>query len=53
MAYIENVMPEHASSNLVVKMKNTEEEVRLEGEKVAKIMEYFHKIIGTNKEMEE
>ena len=40
-ASIEKVIPKHANFDLVEQLQNAEEEVRLEAERVAKILEYF------------
>ena len=53
MTSIEKVMPKHVSSDLMEQLQKTEEEVRLEAERVVKIMEYFHSKFDTRKEMEE
>ena len=52
-ASIEKVTPEHVSSDLMEQLQKTKEEVWLEGEKVAKILEDFHSKVGTSKEMKE
>ena len=52
-ASVEKVTLEHVSFDLVEQLKNTEEEVWMEVEKVAKIMEDFHSKDDTSKEMEE
>ena len=49
----ENVMSEHVSFDFVEKMQKVQEEVRLEAERVTKILEYFHSKFDTSKEMEE
>ena len=53
IATVEKVTPEHVSSGHVEQMKNIEEEVQMEAEKVAKILEYFHSKVDTSEEMEE
>ena len=52
-ASIEKVTPKHVSSDLMEQLQKTKEEVWLEGEKVAKILEDFHSKVGTSKEMKE
>ena len=49
---IEKFMPEHISSNLVEHMQKIEEEVRIETEKLVKIIEDFQNKINASKFME-
>ena len=53
VASVEKLTSKHVNSDLVEKLKKTKEEVWLEAEKVAKILEYFHNKFDTSKEMEE
>ena len=46
---IQKIIPEHVSSDLVDQLQKTKEEVQLEVERVAKILEYFHSRVDTTK----
>ena len=50
---IEKVRLEHVSFNLVEQLQKIEEEVRIEEERVVKIVEDFQSKINTRKDMEE
>ena len=45
-------MPKHVSYDLMEQLHKTEEEVRLEAERVMEILEYFHSKVNTRKEIE-
>ena len=50
---VEMIMLEHVSSKLVEQLQKIEEEVRIEAERIVKVMEYFQSKFIARKDMEE